>query len=80
MLASYARDARAKQMNCRYLPSRDEIIDVVRLLFEVLYPGYYGRQDLNDENIRYHLGTQLSTLRGKLVQQIRQCLASRSAW
>ena len=74
MLASYGRDVRAKHMNCRYLPSRDEIIGIVRLLFELFYPGYYGRQDLNDENIRYHLGTLLSTVRGKLHQQVRQCL------
>ncbi len=74
VLASYRRDPRATHMNCRYLPARDEIIAIVQSLFEVFYPGYFGRQDLNEENIRFHLGTQLSTLRTRLVQQIRQCL------
>ncbi|MEI8254203.1 MAG: serine acetyltransferase [Deltaproteobacteria bacterium] len=74
VLASYRREPRATHMNCRYLPSRDEIIAIVQSLFEVFYPGYFGRQDLDEENLRFHLGTQLSTLRIKLVHQIRQCL------
>lgn len=74
MLASYGRDPRGQHVNRRYLPSRDEIHDVVVLLLELFYPGYYGRQDLTDENLPFHVGNLLSTLREKLERQIETCL------
>ena len=74
LLASYRRDARGQHVNRRYLPSRDQIIDVARLLLELFYPGYYGRQDLSDENLSFHVGNLLSTLREKLYAQVETCL------
>ena len=74
MLASYRKDARGQHVNRRYLPSRDEIHEIVELLLELFYPGYYGRQDLTDENLPFHVGTLLSTLREKLERQIETCL------
>ena len=46
MLASYRSDARAHHINKRFLPSRDEAIEIVALLLQLFYPGYFGRQDL----------------------------------
>jgi serine O-acetyltransferase len=74
MLASYRRDARGQHVNRRFLPSRDEIHDIVERLLELFYPGYYGRQDLTDENLPFHVGNLLSTLREKLERQIETCL------
>jgi serine O-acetyltransferase len=74
MLASYRRDPRGQHVNRRYLPARDEIIAIARLLLELFYPGYYGRQDLTDENLSFHVGTLLSTLREKLSAQVETCL------
>ncbi len=74
MLASYRRDPRAQHVNRRFLPSRDEILEIVKLLLELFYPGYFGRQDLTDENLAFHVGNQLSTLREKLERQVETCL------
>jgi serine O-acetyltransferase len=74
MVASYRRDPRGQHVNRRYLPSRQEIHEAVDLLFELFYPGYFGRQDLTDENLPFHVGTLLSTLREKLERQIETCL------
>ncbi len=74
LLHSYRADARGHHINRRYLPSRAEIIDVIHLLLQVLYPGYVGRQGLTDEEVAYHVGVLLSTLREKLARQIEQCL------
>lgn len=74
MLASYARDPRGQHVNRRFLPSREEILEIVQLLFQLFYPGYHGRQDLTDENLPYHVGNLLSELREKLVRQIETCL------
>ena len=75
MLASYRRDPRGQHVNRRFLPARDEILEIVELLLQLLYPGYLGRQDLTDENLAFHVGTLLSTLREKLQRQVETCLA-----
>ena len=74
MLASYRRDPRGQHIGRRFLPSRDEIIAIVELLLQVFYPGYHGRQDLTAENLPFHVGNLLSTLREKLVRQIETCM------
>jgi serine O-acetyltransferase len=77
LLESYRSDRRAQHINKRYLPSRDEAIEILHLLFQLFYPGYFGRQDLTDENLGYHVGVVLSTLREKLERQIELCLCYR---
>lgn len=74
LLDSYRSDPRAHHINRRFLPSRDEIISIIDLLMQLLYPGYYGRQDLTDSNLPYHIGVLLSTVRDKLQRQIGLCL------
>ena len=74
LLASYRRDPRAQHINRRFLPSREEILEVVKLLLELFYPGYYGRQDLTDENLAFHVGTLLSEVREKVERQVETCL------
>ncbi len=44
------------------------------LLLQLFYPGYVGRQDLTDENLEYHVGNLLSTLREKVQRQVETCL------
>ena len=74
LIASYRSDARAHHINRRFLPSRDEITEILQLLLQLIYPGYYGRQDLTDQNVGYHVGVLLSTVRDKLTRQIGLCL------
>lgn len=74
VLASYQSDTRGQRVGRKFLPSRAAIEEVVRLFFEVFYPGYYGRQDLTQPELRYHVGTLLSTLHQRLACQIEQCL------
>ena len=59
VLASYQSDTRGQRVGRKFLPSRAAIEEVVRLFFEVFYPGYYGRQDLTHQ---------------RLACQIEQCL------
>ena len=73
-LESYRADPRAQFINKRFIPSREEIIEILRLLLELFYPGYFGRQDLTDENVAYHVGATLHTLREKLAHEIELCL------
>ena len=78
MIRSYRGDPRGQHVNRRFLPSRDEILEIVGLLLQLFYPGYYGRQDLTDANLEYHVGTLLSSLREKVQRQVETCLCSAS--
>jgi serine O-acetyltransferase len=75
LLESYQRDPRGQQLNKGFIPSRDEIIEVLQLLFELFYPGYFGRQDLSDETTCASTSACCSRpLREKLARQIELCL------
>ncbi len=74
MLEGYREDPRGHHINKKFLPSRDEIIRCVQMLLQLFYPGYYGRQDLTDETIRYHVGCLLTELRAVLARQVELCL------
>ncbi len=74
MLESYRGSPRGQHINRRFLPSRNEILEIVQLLLQLFYPGYFGRQDLTDENLRYHVGNLLSEIRVRLARQVETCL------
>jgi serine O-acetyltransferase len=77
LVESYRDDARAHHINRRFLPSREEIFTCLQNLVELMYPGYFGRQDLTDDNIRYHVGNLLVTVRESLLRQVGLCLCYR---
>ena len=74
MLAEYRREPRAHHVGKRFIPDRREIHAIVELLFELAYPGFTGKLDLDEDNLAYHVGERLSTLREKLERQIECCL------
>jgi len=74
IVQNYQADARTRHIGRGYLPSRDEIIRVIELLLELVYPGYYGRQNLSDSNVRFHVGELLPRLAQSLYMQIFRSL------
>jgi serine O-acetyltransferase len=54
------------------LPSRNAVIGIVEDLRAVLFPGYFGTSELNDENIRYHVGAVLDTILRRLREQVQR--------
>ncbi len=74
IVESYYADERTRHLDRVYLPSRREIIEIVQMLLELVYPGYYGRQNLTRHNIRFHVGELLPKIAEKLYDQIFQAL------
>jgi serine O-acetyltransferase len=60
-----------------YLPGRDVIIDCVRKLQQLVFPGYFGKQGLNSHNVQYRIGELVMELSDALYDQIRWCLRYR---
>ncbi len=74
LMASYKKIPQTHYMDRRYLPSRDEAVQVLNLMLPVLFPGYHGRQDLTFNNVTFYIGELLNELASKLCIQIwRAC-------
>jgi serine O-acetyltransferase len=52
------------------LPSQECTIQILKKLYEVLYPGFFGNQHLTRENIDYHVGSVLDDVAADLDEQI----------
>lgn len=74
MVASYAAEPRTQHIDRVFLPSRDEIIQLVRDLMELLYPGFIGRQHLTKHNVAFHVGDLLPRVGEAAFRQINMCL------
>jgi len=57
------------------LPSRDAVIQVVEDLRSVLFPGYFGTSDLNDESLHYFVGATLAHAMRQMEEQVRRGIA-----
>lgn len=74
LLDSYLGDERARRISHRYLPSREAIVEILESVLDLMYPGYFGRRDLNDENLSAHIAHSVSVLAPKIEQEMEHCL------
>jgi serine O-acetyltransferase len=56
------------------LPSRTAVIEITEALRAVIFPGYFGTSELNQDNICYYVGATLDELRRNLQEQIKRGL------
>jgi len=68
-MAGFAADGRMS------LPSREAVIGVVEDLRAVLFPGYFGTNDLHDESLHYFIGATLARALRVLEDQIKRGIA-----
>jgi serine O-acetyltransferase len=66
----YAREAERNTP----LPSRDVVIQLVKELRRVLFPGYFGHAEMTAETRAYHLGATLDYVSRTLETQIQRGL------
>jgi serine O-acetyltransferase len=56
------------------LPSRSALGDVVEALRSVLFPGFFGEQELSEDSVAAHLEATLDRVRHELQRQVRRGL------
>jgi len=74
LLYSYLHDPRARRISRRYFPSRDAIVEILELLLDLMYPGYFGRRDLDERNLGEYVESLLNDIEPKLEREIEHCL------
>ena len=58
LVASYG-DGRCQHVGRSFIPSREEITKAVELLLGVLYPGFFGAQELSKDMLTEHVRVEL---------------------
>ena len=68
IIGTYQGDSGINFIDATNLPVRDRILEIIDLLFEVLFPGYTGKRAITKSNINFvvidiicHIYTELST-------------------
>ena len=74
VVATYTECSRTSHLGHRPLPSREAIAEILCDLMDILYPGYWRRQNLHIGNVEYHVGDLIDGLHDKLTQQICRAL------
>ena len=74
LVQSYLGDERARRIAHRYLPSRERIVEILECVLDLMYPGYFGRQDLSRENLGSYVSQLLAALAPKIEREMEHCL------
>jgi serine O-acetyltransferase len=63
-----------KRRRDQALPSRQSVGEIIEALRSVLFPGYFGFSEIQEESLRFHVGAQLDQIRRSLQEQIKRGL------
>ena len=74
IVRSYRDLSACQHIDRAYLPARDGIVELIERLLELVYPGFFGRQDLTQHNVAYHVGELLPRIGTLAYQQILKSL------
>ncbi len=74
LLSAHAEVSGCLSADRRWLPSRDALVRIVDALRSVLFPGYFGEQELSEESLRSHLEATLDRARFALSHEVRRGL------
>ena len=61
---------RARHIDAGALPSRDAVIAIIKMLRELLFPGYFGRQHLASGTLEYYVGEMVMAIQSQLREQV----------
>jgi serine O-acetyltransferase len=74
IVATYTECSRTSHLGHKPLPSREAVDEILTDLLDILYPGYWRRQNLHLGNVEYHVGDLIDGLHDKLTVQIARAL------
>jgi serine O-acetyltransferase len=74
MMANYEVFGGMDHLEGKDLPSKKVVIEVLEDLFAVLFPGYLGKEEMTKANIKYRLGSTLTSVYTRLTGEIEKSL------
>ncbi|MEM1587009.1 MAG: serine O-acetyltransferase EpsC [Candidatus Bathyarchaeia archaeon] len=74
IVESYEKHGGINQSGDMELPSKQAIIEILEDLLSIIFPGYFGNTKVNNANIRYFVGSVLSSVYSRLVDEVEKSL------
>jgi serine O-acetyltransferase len=60
----------ATHLNSSPIPSREEIIALMKMVQDILFPGFFGNQKMDSEVLSFHIGKEITMVHEMLSTQI----------
>ena len=74
IVATYTECNMTSHLGHKPLPSREAVNAMLADLLDILFPGYFRRQNLHIANVEYYVGDLIDGLHDKLIVQITRAL------
>ena len=74
LMSNYQKFGGMDHLEGRDLPSKKIVIEVLEDLLTILFPGYLGDSEITKANIKYHLGTTLTSVYTRLTGETEKSL------
>lgn len=72
VVETYQGDSGINFIDAKNLPVRDEIVEILGLLMELLFPGYTGKKEVTQSNVNFIVGDLIHTIYNRLARQIEK--------
>ena len=72
LVASYSECGTLHHLGHHPLPNREAVAAILGDLYELVYPGYGKRQNLNAGNIGYYVGGLMESVCTQLIEQVKR--------
>jgi serine O-acetyltransferase len=63
-------DPSATHLNSSPIPSKEEIVVLMKRIEDILFPGFFGNQKMDSEVLRYHIGKEMISVHELLSAEI----------
>ncbi len=74
IMKSYEKQGGINHLDGKVLPSKDVVVDVLKGLINIIFPGYLGKTGLTKSNVQYFTGNMLNSVYSRLVDEIDKSL------
>ena len=74
VLESYASLPHIRKIGETQFPKRERILEALRKLQYVIFPGFFDQKELRNDNIRFYTGQLLEEIRETLLEQVAKTL------
>jgi serine O-acetyltransferase len=73
LMKSMQREDSPDHVGFPIIPSQESLIEIAQLIETLMFPGYFGKQELDFDNVRYYIGETVNRLYAVLNTQIFKC-------
>ncbi len=74
ILESCKKETSIAHYNTAMIPSRESVIEILDDLNDVLFPGYFHKQEVDTYSLSYHIGNGVNRVFEKLAAQISRAI------